>query len=208
MNNDVGRLSFDLTASSLLLRAKHREEHAWAMIVQIYGPLVYYWCRKAALQQADAADVAQDVFQGVSAGLDSFERSSVGSFRGWLRVITRNKLADFIRRQKKQPLGIGGSTAHNDLQFSVDPTIALYEDSATSSDGYDLLHQALEILRSEIKETTWRAFWLTTVANRDPQAVATQIGIGVASVYQSKSRALKRLREILDDLESNSSAAS
>lgn len=208
MNNDVGRLSFESTASSLLLRAKNREEQAWAAIVQIYGPLVYYWCRKASLQQADAADVVQDVFQGVSANLGSFERSSVGSFRGWLRVITRNKLADLIRRKTKQPLGIGGTTAHNQLQLSADPAIAFPDESGASIDGCDLLHQALEILRSEIKDTTWRAFWLTTVASREPQAVATEMGIGVASVYQSKSRAIKRLREILNDLEAHSAAVS
>lgn len=208
MDKDVGKLSFDSTASSLLRRAKDHEQHAWAMLVQIYGPLVYYWCRKAALQQADAADVVQEVFQGVSANLKSFERSSVGGFRGWLRVITRNKLADFVRRLKKQPPGVGGTTAHQELQLSADPVTDLAGESATNRAEHELLHQALEMLRMEIKETTWRAFWLTTVANCEPVAVATQLGIGVASVYQSKSRALKRLREILDDLETHSVVSS
>src|SRR4051812_47070195 len=121
MSIQSGIPSSDSTASSLLRCVKNREETAWKYLIQIYGPLVYYWCRKSQLQQADAADAVQEVFRGVFVGLENFQRAGSGSFRGWLRIITRNKVSDFVRRTQKQPQGTGGSDAHAAIQGVADP---------------------------------------------------------------------------------------
>ena len=54
------------------------------------------------LQGADADDVRQEIFHAVSVSLPAFHRDRPGdTFRGWLRGITRNKLLDHFRRQKR-----------------------------------------------------------------------------------------------------------
>src|SRR5205809_698068 len=55
-----------LTSSSLLLGLKAQERMAWVRLVRLYAPLVYYWCRQAGLQAADAADLGQEVFVAVA----------------------------------------------------------------------------------------------------------------------------------------------
>lgn len=204
MSLQSGIPSSDSTASSLLLRAKNREETAWKYLVQLYGPLVYYWCRKSQLQQADAADAVQEVFHGVSVGMESFQRAGSGSFRGWLRIITRNKVADFVRRTQKQPQGTGGSTAHAAIQGVADPLGFLCDESSADLQKHDDLNLALESLRSEIKDSTWQIFWRTTVEEHDPAQVAADLGMKLGTVYQAKSRSLARLREILDAFENDS----
>jgi hypothetical protein len=74
-------------------RARARDASAWERLIALYEPLVCHWCRRAGLQEADAADVRQEVFLAVSRGLADFRRDGgAGTFRGWLRVITRNKV--------------------------------------------------------------------------------------------------------------------
>jgi hypothetical protein len=54
-----------LTRASLLERLRDLEdEDAWAQFVHLYAPLVYGYFRKRGLQDADAADLTQDVLRG------------------------------------------------------------------------------------------------------------------------------------------------
>src|SRR5262249_54046786 len=50
------------TRPSLLVRLRDsRDGQAWTQFVQVYGPVVYNFARKRGLQDADAADLTQDV---------------------------------------------------------------------------------------------------------------------------------------------------
>ena len=56
---------------------------------------MYHWCRRCALTPEDTADVFQEVFRAVALHIADFRRDREGdTFRGWLRTITRNKVAD------------------------------------------------------------------------------------------------------------------
>ncbi|NKB16578.1 MAG: hypothetical protein HC774_06505 [Sphingomonadales bacterium] len=79
---------------------------AWRQFAQTYAPLVYGHLRKRGLQDADAADVAQDVLRTVAARIGQFEYDPArGSFRGWLLAVVHSRLADFRRHgQREQAL--------------------------------------------------------------------------------------------------------
>ena len=101
---------FEDTSLSLLERARREDPEAWRRIVCLYGPLVLHWCRRAGLPEHDAQDVCQETFSAVARALPAFRRDRQSdSFRGWLRVITRNKLTDYQRRRPKVPDAVGGS---------------------------------------------------------------------------------------------------
>src|SRR5262249_10656546 len=55
------------TRASLLLRLRDLEdEAAWTEFIALYGPLVYGYARKQGLQDADAADLSQEVLATVA----------------------------------------------------------------------------------------------------------------------------------------------
>src|SRR6516164_9076575 len=89
------------TRPSLLVRLRNRDDsEAWRQFVEIYAPLIYGLACKRGLQDADAADVTQEVFRAVSGAVGVFQYDrNRGSFRGWLYTIARNKLNDFLARR-------------------------------------------------------------------------------------------------------------
>jgi hypothetical protein len=57
------------TSSRLLARLRARDAEAWDRLAELYGPLVFYWCRRFGLQDQGAADVLQEVFSESVASL-------------------------------------------------------------------------------------------------------------------------------------------
>jgi hypothetical protein len=61
-----------------------KDRLAWEQFVGLYAPLVYGFARKKGLQDADAADIAQDVLTSVAQQMRQWEFDPQrGSFRGW-----------------------------------------------------------------------------------------------------------------------------
>src|SRR3954471_10952390 len=83
-----------LTRASLLLQIRDGANLvAWREFVGLYGPIVYGFARKRGLQDADAADLMQDVMRSVTTAIGQLDYDrNRGTFRGWLFTITRNKL--------------------------------------------------------------------------------------------------------------------
>jgi RNA polymerase sigma-70 factor (ECF subfamily) len=184
---------------TLLERARGNEADAWARIVALYGPLVHTWGRRAGLGAEDADDVAQEVFASAAAHLTGFRRDRDGdTFRGWLRVITRNAVLAHLRKGAGKPRAEGGSEAQHRLQEMAAPLESSQEEEAADVDG--LYRRAVEQVRGEFEAATWQAFWLTVVEERSTAAVAAETGVTAAAVRQARSRVLRRLREEMGEL--------
>ena len=62
------------TRASLLLRLRDaRNAEAWEQFVEIYTPIVFGFSRNQGLQDADAADVTQEVMRAVARAMEKFE---------------------------------------------------------------------------------------------------------------------------------------
>ena len=186
-----------LTSLSLLDRARHHDEPSWRRLITLYGPLVEHWCRRGGARPEDAADLAQEVFLAVSQGLERFERRGPGSFRAWVRGITRHKLLDCYRQAERQAAAAGGSTALERLLDIPDPQPGSDEDADEMSGLY---RRALDLIRGEFEERTWQAFWLTAVEGRKAPAAASELGMSPVAVRIAKSRVLARLRDEAEEL--------
>jgi RNA polymerase sigma-70 factor (ECF subfamily) len=170
---------------------------AWERFVHLYGPLVYHWCRRAGLQDADAADVGQEVFRAVAAGIGGFRHDGAAdSFRAWLRTIARNKVRDFGRRRSVADAA-GGTTAQVQMQRVVDdPADPAEADPPEAPDEKALLYRrAVDLILAGYQEPTRLAFLRVVIDRDDPVDVARDLGLTVNAVYLAKSRIRKRLRE-------------
>lgn len=185
------------TSSSLIQRVKQHDPDGWSRLVDLYGPLIYYWCRRSDLPPEDAADVAQDVFRSVHSGIETYRHEGPqATFRGWLWTITRNKLNDHFRRKQSRVDGQGGTDAHRQLlQVSADePTT-----SKTSSAVRRVLQRALDQIRGDFTEKTWQSFSRCVFDSRSSAEVARELKISPNAVRKAKARVLRRLREELGD---------
>jgi RNA polymerase sigma-70 factor (ECF subfamily) len=184
------------TSTSLLQRLRAREPAAWERLCQLYGPLVYRWSHASGLQDTDAADVVQEVFRSVAGSLDHFHQEGpTDSFRGWLWGITKNKLRDHFRARAGNPVGAGGTDAHQQLlQIPEAPP-----DSTSESLKPDavLVHRALALIQLEFEDRTWKAFWRSAADGQLAADIAKELGTTPRAVRQAKYRVLRRLRQEL-----------
>src|SRR5688500_20161873 len=106
-----------LTRTSLVLQLRDPENQAaWQEFSRLYGPVVYGFARKRGLQDADAADLMQEVLRSVARNAEKMEYDPArGTFRGWLYTVTRNKIYNFLNGQKNRPRGVGDSAAQERL---------------------------------------------------------------------------------------------
>lgn len=190
------------TRLSLLSRARGQDPEAWQELVSLYGPLVAYWCHRCKLSPHATADCIQDVFLAVSKSLHRYDsRRESGAFRGWLWKITLNCIRDNIRRDKRNALASGGSTAHHRLEQYPDAT-SIPEDEPSGIDALrDLMKRAMEQVRGEFEHRTWEIFSRAVIDQIPTGIVAVEFGIQPATVRQVRCRVLKRLREQLGDLD-------
>jgi len=184
-----------VTRASLLVRLRDPKDHdAWEQFFRVYASVVYGFARRRGLQDADAADLVQDVLRRVASAADKLDYDPRrGTFRGWLFTVTRNRLYDFLTKRQKQGQATGGS----DVQARLD-------EQAAPADGADaqwdqeaqqsILNWAMERIRGEFQEHTWQAFQLTAVEGKPPQEVAAQLRLSPGAIYVAKSRVLARLR--------------
>jgi RNA polymerase sigma-70 factor (ECF subfamily) len=188
------------TSSSLLRRVRNQESDAWTRLTELYGPLVYHWARRAGLQDVDATDVVQEVFRGVSAKLNGFDSQAGGKFQAWLWGITRNKLCDHFRRGADLPDAAGGTEARMQLERIAESDSDILDETAAGFDAESsLLHSALNLIRVEFEESTWTAFWRSTVEGAPTADIADSLGMTKKAVRQAKYRVLRRLRAEMDD---------
>lgn len=180
------------TSTGLIERVRQQEPVAWQRLVQLYGPLIYSWCRKCGVSQADAADVFQEVFRSVHAHITDFRRDEPGyAFRGWLWTITRNKIRDHFRRTAKRPQAAGGTKAMLQLLgYPEDESSILGESAVCTS-----FLVGMENVQAEFEDRTWQAFWRTAVDGVRTDHVAEELNMSVNAVRLAKSRVLRRLRQ-------------
>ena len=191
-------------SESLLTRVKVRDTTAWDRLVELYGPLVYKWCRREGLNHDEAEDVGQEVFRAVFKGIDRFRREKAAdTYRGWLWSITRNKVSDLWRGKFGQAQAAGGTAMKNAIE-QVPEWVEEYSLSThVVDDKTEIVHRALQLVKVEFREKTWQAFWLITMEQKSAQDVAQQLDMKLGAIYTAKSRVLRRLREELADLEEN-----
>jgi RNA polymerase sigma-70 factor (ECF subfamily) len=185
------------TRATLLARIKDVDDsEAWAEFVKLYAPVVYGFARKRGLQDADAADMVQDVLRSVARNANRMEYDPKrGTFRGWLYTVTRNKIYNFLSSQKNQVRGSGGDPAE---QERLDTLPAREDDSQNDWDlEYErrISAKAMELVQHEFQPSTWSAFWGTAVQGRPAQEVGVELKMTPGAVYVAKSRVLARLRD-------------
>jgi RNA polymerase sigma factor (sigma-70 family) len=189
-----------VTRASLLIRLRNNADNtAWTEFVTLYTPLLYSYAIQRGLQEADAADIAQETSRQVFKNIGRLDYDPArGTFRGWLLTIARNLIRQHVNQRAKTAVGTGDS--------QMNQVLANIE-SSTDDDQWEqeyrtrLFHLAAERIKSEFQQKTWKAFWMSSVEARDAGEVAETLSMTIGAIYIARSRVIKRLREEVACLE-------
>lgn len=186
------------TRHSLIVRLQdERNDQAWDDFVVAYEPFLYRMAARQGVPERDVPDVVQQVLLAVARSVEGWsDDGRDASFRRWLSTVARNVVIRFMTRERRQPQGGGGTSVIDLLKNVAD------EPAAAERQRYDheLIVWAAEQVRSEFLETSWTAFWATTVDGRRVADVATELNISVGSIYMSRSRIMARIRGLIQDI--------
>lgn len=193
----------NITRPSLLIRLKDlQDEAAWSRFVDVYGPFVARWCQVIGLQEADAADVTQAVLIKLMAVVQQWSYDpSKGSFRGWLRQVTRNVVVDLNRGWKQN--ASGNSEVMNCLINLPDSSVeeSLWETIELAYQR-EILTLASQKVRPRVQPKNWEAYHRTSIEGESAATVAESLNIPIGEVYVARSRILKMLRSEVELIES------
>jgi len=189
-----------LTRASLLVRLRDpADADAWKEFARLYASVIYGFARKRGLQDADAADLMQEVLRSVASAVGRLDYDPrKGTFRGWLYSITRNKVYNFLEGRRRHPRGTGDSNAHQRLEE--------HPGRDADADDWDKEYErkafawAADRVKGEFQPSTWQAFWHTAVDGQSAKDVGNRLGLSPGAVYVAKSRVLARLKEEIRQL--------
>ncbi len=189
------------TRASLLVRLRDpRDEAAWTQFVQLYAPLVYSYARKQGLQDADAADLSQDVLSAVAGAMDRLEYDPRrGTFRGWLFTVVRRRLSNWHRARRARPASSNGSTSQRLLEQY--PTTENPEADWEAQWQRQVFAWACEQVRQDVTDLTWQSFWRTAMMGQPGKQVAADLELTIAAVYHARSRVFARLKELVQSVQ-------
>ena len=188
------------TNLALIARLKRpADERAWQEFVGAYEPFLLRMLVRRGLSDTDSRDVVQQIFLAVCRSLKHWNPDGEeGSFRRWLSGVTRNTMLKFLRSQRNQPIGRGGSDFLN-LQAEL-PSKDSGNDELQREYEREVFLFAAEQVRREFRDQSWQAFWRTTIEGQPVDDVARDLEVERGTVYMSRSRIMARIRARITEL--------
>ncbi|MBL8753927.1 MAG: sigma-70 family RNA polymerase sigma factor [Planctomycetes bacterium] len=186
------------THQSLLARLSRGDDQAaWSECFARYRDLILAVARRRGFAGADGDDVLQDVFVELGKALPRFQYDRErGRFRGFLKTITVRMIGRRLRQRGPDP---AAGTTQATPEADEGPGAPDPEFEATWEAEWRQYHlrQAMATLRNEVRASDMRVFEDVTQGRREPGQIAAELGLTVNAIHQTKSRMLKRLRELI-----------
>ncbi|MFN7626704.1 MAG: RNA polymerase sigma factor [Pirellula sp.] len=188
------------TRASLLLKLRDSADAvAWHDFTEIYSPVIHRTAKRMGLQTADADNVVQEVLLAVSKSIHRWlEREERTGFRPWLFRIARNKALDLITRRATRP-EFGSNIQWDNLEQRESATATFWDFEYR----WELFSRAATEVLSAASDTTWQAFWLSTIEERTVAEVAQSLGVREGVVYLSRCRIMDRIRKLVKQWETS-----
>lgn len=194
------------TQPSLLVKIRDEDDgESWSRFVEIYTPAIFGFLKLQGLQDADAADLTQDVMTSVAGAIKSFEyQPERGRFRGWLFTLVQNRLRNFWRGSEKRPVAKGDTQSYQRLLEHPDGATNAAE-AWDREYEHGLYVAAAEQVRCKVSESTWIAFFSTVVDGKSTAQVAAQLNMSPAAVRLARARVIAKIKQEIQWIDGESS---
>ncbi len=171
----------------LLAAAARGEELAWRELVHRYGKRVFALVKSRCGNLDVAEEITQSVFATVAAKLGAGEYTELGRFESWLFRVAMNRLRDYVRQVRRRP---------------VSSDEAAIEATPTPAPGGGVSQSELERLRTAMESLTGADREIVELRHHGGlsfKQIAEMLGEPMGTLLARHHRALKKLREILEE---------
>jgi len=184
------------TRQSLLSRLRDGQDQAgWREFFDTYWRLIYNVARKSGLNDAEAQDVVQNTFLYLTRRMPRFQYDKTrGSFKSWLRVVTRSRVHAFLRAEKahselvREPLAGEISDDAEIPASQLEPVGDSWDQLWQHEWEQNLVGTAFRRLRAKVSAQQLLIFRLTTVGQLPLIQVAKKLGVSLPQVYLARHR--------------------
>lgn len=189
------------TRYSLLSRLQNwDDQESWKEFFDTYWRLIYSCALKSGLTESEAQDVVQETVISVAKDIHKFKRDrALGSFKGWLRNITRWRIADQLRKRTRhmEPEDTQDQQRCQALDLAQIPDPAVDDLEAVWEADWqaNLMEAAIQNVRRQAKEEFFQMFHLYVVQQWPAGKVARTLGVNVGQVYLAKHRVLGLIKK-------------
>jgi RNA polymerase sigma-70 factor (ECF subfamily) len=179
------------TGTTLLVLLRNPvNPRAWEAFVNRYAPRILRWCLASGAQSADAEDVCQEILYKLARQIRIPYDPAKGSFRAWLKTLTRNAWADIRNRHPSPGLRQDPVAPDPPLEEVLDHEFML-----------EVYEEAKRRVRARVGLATWRAFELLALEGWSGVRVAAELDRSISAVYEARSRVKALLVEEVRRLE-------
>ena len=156
--------------------------------------------RRRVDDEEDARDIAQDVYYQLTAGFNDIR--SVTSLTSWLFTVARNRITDYFRKSRPEPLSgkvVNGSDADGTPLMLEDILPAL---TRSPEDEYmrGVIWEAIEAGLERLPEAQREVFVLNEFEDMSFKQISELTGEGINTLLSRKRYAVTFLREQLREL--------
>ena len=184
------------TRQSLLSRLRDVQDQAgWREFFDTYWRLIYNVARKSGLPDAEAQDVVQNTFIYLTRKMPNFRYDPKrGSFKSWLRVVTRSRINVHCRREKadgklvREPLPNSETNGIDPIEEVPDPSADALDEVWQREWEENLVSTALRRVRAKVSSQQLLIFRLATLGDLPLTQVAKKLGVNIAQVYLARHR--------------------
>lgn len=206
MNEPDDRSELLQTSLSLLSRLRDSGNSAgWQRFYDTYSRLLFSVAKRSGLSGAEVQDVVQETLIDVAGQMPGFRYDPArGSFKGWLLLIVRRRIADHFRRKHYQ---FGGERVAR--ESPIEPQSAGQHAMAESEIdrvwaeewNQHILQAALARVKEEVEPLQFQMFHLHVVKEVPAEEVAERLGVRASAVYWAKYRVGGRVKRVLREIE-------
>ncbi len=187
-----------LTRSSLILQLQcERDEQAWQEFIEVYESFLTRLVIRRGVPLTHVPDVTNQVLATIARSITTWKSDHRdASFRRWVSRVARNVVIKYMSRERRQTIAVGGTDALEMLaNCPAEPDSLLAKQYE-----HELIVWAAEQVQNEFIPTSWQAFWQTMIESRPVAEVALSLSISPGSIYMSRGRIMKRIRDKVNEV--------
>lgn len=192
-------MRYPTTSKTLIDKLRDGDTVSWDEFYERYHDIIFAVGKYRGLTEDECNDLVQEVMLRFFQKAKTFTFDpGIAKFRTYFSKIVSGKIVDILRKRLKNISDIS-SELESRMEPQESPDIEL-DRCILLQWRLLILAQSKEILKSRVDTKTFAAFELYGEQNRDIKKVSAVLGMSKNQIYVAKSRCLKILTEIINEM--------